>query len=457
VLVARRVGQRSATHRSRPLPVGCASLTHPTTTTMTKTTHPMTTLRNLILSALSFFLLAGPSSAADTPVASDPVFGALLVDGTAVKGRIRQFSPNGDIVLVTTEGGGGGGAGGQEKTIPASALVKLTRENLNQSLAPEPSAIFFPGGDRLYRTAIGAATDTSLEVQSYSLDGKLAIPLEAILGLIFAQPNDPEGLDSQVLGIRTEPRTNEMLWLANGDKLSGSFLGLSDKAVEFQSGKTDLKLDRGAVVALGFDPALVVYPKPPGVFFEVTLADGSRLGVREPRLDQGHLVATSRFGATLRIKIGELTRVHPRSAQVAYLSERKQAGEVYEPYVGLPRAYRRDSTVDGHTFRLSGQDYDRGIGTESRTMLAYRVEPEDKRFQVLVGLDDRAGPLGSVVFRVLVDRVERFRSPAMSVRDAPLAVDLDIAGAKSLILITEFGARGGVRDLADWVEARFVR
>jgi hypothetical protein len=423
--------------------------------------QPMTTPRNanfmewhrsgripILFSAL-FILAIRPCRAGDTPVAGDPVFAALLVDGSEVKGRIRQFSPEGDIILVTPEG--------SEKTLPASTIVRLLREGLTQSLAPEPSAILFPGGDRLYRTAIGSATDTTLEVQSYSLDGKLSIPLESILGLLFAQANDVETLDAEVAGIRNEPRTSEVLWLANGDKQSGSFLGLSDKTVEFQSGKTDLKLDRGAVVALGFDPKLVVYPRPSGVYFELTLADGSRLGVSGPRLDQGHVVATSRFGARLKIKLGELTRIHPMSASVVYLTERATAGESYEAYVGQPRTYRRDSSVEGHTFRLSGQEFDRGIGTESRTMVAYRLEPDDKRFQALVGLDDRAGPLGNVVFRVLVDRKERFRSPPMSVRDAPKAVNLDLTGAKSLILITEFGERGGVRDLADWVEARIIR
>jgi hypothetical protein len=377
------------------------------------------------------------------------VFTALLVDGKTVSGRIRQFGAKGEVTLVPTEG--------LEQVILPESLVKLSRDALSPSLTPEPSAVLFPGGDRLYRTAIGAANETTLEVQSYSLDGKLAVPLESLLGLIFAQPNDAEALDTQVSWIRDEPRTSEVLWLANGDRLTGGFLGLTDKAVEFQSGKTDMKLERSAVITLGFDPKLVVYPKPPGVFFELTFTDGSRLGVTGARLESGHVVATTRFGASIKVRIGELTRVHPRSASVAYLSERATTADRYEPYVGPPRPFRRDATVDGHPFRLATQDYDRGIGTESRTILGYRLEPGDKRFQALVGLDDRAGPLGSVVFRVLVDRAERFLSPAMTVRDAPKAIDIDVSGAKSLILITEFGERGGVRDLADWVEARIIR
>ena len=90
-------------------------------------------------------------------------------------------------------------------------------------------------------------------------------------------------------------------------------------------------------------------------------------------------------------------------------------------------------------------------------MLAYRIQPGDRRFQALIGVDERAGPLGSVVFRVFIDRQERFKSPAMTDRDPPKPLDIDLAGGKILILVTEFGDRGNVRDLADWAEARIIR
>lgn len=94
---------------------------------------------------------------------------------------------------------------------------------------------------------------------------------------------------------------------------------------------------------------------------------------------------------------------------------------------------------------------------QSTTFLAYKIEPGDRRFQGLVGVDDRAGPLGSVVFRVLVDGKERFKTPFLTDHDAPRSVDVDLTGGRFLILATEFGDRGDVRDLADWVEARIVR
>jgi NPCBM/NEW2 domain len=107
--------------------------------------------------------------------------------------------------------------------------------------------------------------------------------------------------------------------------------------------------------------------------------------------------------------------------------------------------------------RLGGRVFDRGLGTQSRTLLAYKLEPGSKRFQALIGLDDRAGPLGNVVFKVRVDDKIGYESTTMVAGEAPKFVDIDITGARFLILMTEFGERGDVQDHADWVEARIVR
>jgi hypothetical protein len=395
-------------------------------------------------------LVAADPVPAGSPVPSDPVFTAQLLDGTTRTGRIQRIGPDGAVALVPAEG--------KEEVVPPGRLLKLTRDGAPAvSLTPSKGAlVLFPDGDRLFRTVIGPATETALEVHSDAL-GNLAIPLDSLLGLVLALPGETAAVDALLDRVRNEPRTSEVLWLVNGDRLTGGFLGLDEKRIKFQAPNGPLDLDLGGIVALGFDPSLASYPRPRGDYLELTMADGSRLGVSQPRVEQGDVVATTRFGSTIRLALGDLVQVHARTAAIAYLSERKATAEQYVAYVGPTRPYRRDLNVDGHPLRLAGQGYDRGLGTQSRTLLAYRLDPGDARFQATVGLDDSAGPLGSVVFRVLVDGKERFASPPMSVRDTPKAIDVDLNGAKVLILVTEFGARGEVRDFADWVEARVIR
>jgi hypothetical protein len=392
--------------------------------------------------------LAPDDDRAASTVPSDPVFTALLIDGSTASGQVRQLNLKDGLVLVKAES--------PDRTIPIEKLVKLTREGASPPLTSEGGLVVFPDGDRLARSVIGPTGEFNLEIQSFSM-GNLAIPLDSILGLILAPPVEPDAVDALMARLRTEPRDAELLWLANGDKLPGLFAGMTDKKLSFQPATGRVELDRPGVVALGFAPGQVNYRRPEGPYLELTTVDGSRLGVTDVRVERGQIVATARFKAEIRLPIGELAKVHALNASVAYLSDREANGTQYEAYVGPTRPYRRNASVSGETLRLAGRPFDRGLGTQSRTLLAYKLEPGSRRFQASVGLDDRAGPLGNVVFKVMVDKKVSYESPPMSPGEPPRAVDVEVSGAQFLILITEFGERGDVQDHADWVEARIIR
>ena len=376
----------------------------------------------------------------------DPVFIATLLDGETSSGRLLSLGEK-SITL--------GLLGEATRELPLGRVFKLTREVPAAGAALDRSMVVLPDGDRLMRLALGATNETALEAQSETL-GKLSIPLDGLLGWIVAEPSVRDDLDVLWDKVRLEPRRDEIVWLTNGDRVSGNFLGY-DRVLKLLYDGKPREIDQSRIVAVGFDPALVQYPLPASAYLELTLLDGSRFGASDARIHDGNIEAKARFGQRVRFPLAELAGVHVRSASYVYLTERKPLDVRYHSYVGPTREFRADRTADGHLFELGGVTFDRGIGTQSRTLLAYRVEPGDKRFQALVGVDFRAGPSGSVVFRVLVDNQEKFKSTPLSHRDAPVTVDLDLAGAKFLILDTDFGDRGNIRDLADWVEARLVR
>ena len=60
----------------------------------------------------------------------------------------------------------------------------------------------------------------------------------------------------------------------------------------------------------------------------------------------------------------------------------------------------------------------------------------------------------SFAFSWTIGRSSRLR---LCPRDAPRLITVDVKGAKALILLTEFGEHGGVRDFADWGDARIIR
>ncbi|MGC8639296.1 MAG: NPCBM/NEW2 domain-containing protein [Isosphaeraceae bacterium] len=404
-----------------------------------------------VLASSILWIVAGLSgqAGADNPsLPTDPVFTGLRTDGKTTSGRIVAIS--GDTISLENEAG-------SREALPLRSLVKLCREPRAANRAIEGSHVLLPDGDRLMRVVVGATTETTVEVEWHSALGKLTIPVDCVLGMVLAPPSDPDAFDQLWNRVKSEPRTSEVVWLQNGDRMTGGFLGLTDQAVKLQLGGKLVEIDRIGVVALGFDPAIVNYPRPKGAFLDLTLADGSRLGVTGAKLEKSHLAATTRFGQQIRVPLTELLRIDPRDETVVYLSDRKPDGQSYVAYLGPTRPFHADQTVEGHRFQLAGHSYERGLGTQSRTLLAYRLKPGDRRFQATVGVDERAGPLGSVVFRVLTDGKPVLTTPSLTARDTPRSIDVDISHAKILILATEFGDRGDVRDLADWVEARIIR
>lgn len=407
----------------------------------------------LLLAATAALALAlpGEGDQAATALPSDPVFEALRTDGTRLQGRIAAFGPDGTITFDTEEG---------PVTLPLDAFVSLTRDGApaNPGAVPDQGILLFPGGDRL-RALIGPAEDGALRTLPAVLDdAPLPVPRDALLGAVLDPPTDAEARDALLRCVGTEARDADVLWLANGDRLAGAVAEIGPEAIgmELDTGRADIP--QPSVVAIGFDPVLVDYPEPEGSYLELSFVDGSRLGVVEPRLEQGRLVATTRFGVEVRPEVAAVARIVVRSPAVAYLSERAESAVEYVGYLGHhPGTYGRDRTWDDHPLRLGGVTYDRGLGTLPRTLLAYVLQPGVRRFQATVGLDDRAGDRASVVFRVLVDGRERFATPPLTKRDQPVAVDVDVTGARVLILATEFGESGDVEDFADWVEARLVR
>ena len=110
--------------------------------------------------------------------------------------------------------------------------------------------MILPEGDRLMRVTIGSSTETSLEVQSDAL-GKLSVPLDGILGLVVASENQAAELDTLWERVRTEPRSTEVVWLANGDRLAGGFSAWIDSKIKIQvAGKPRSSIARGSSLSV---------------------------------------------------------------------------------------------------------------------------------------------------------------------------------------------------------------
>ncbi|TWT41235.1 Alpha-galactosidase A precursor [Phycisphaerae bacterium RAS1] len=117
---------------------------------------------------------------------------------------------------------------------------------------------------------------------------------------------------------------------------------------------------------------------------------------------------------------------------------------------GQPRAGR---SVADNPLRMSGAVYQHGVGTHARSEMTIELHGAALRFESAVGVDAESGELGSVVFVVLVDGVERFRSGVLRGGAAAESADVDLSGARQLALIVEDAGDGIDSDHANWAGA----
>ena len=116
---------------------------------------------------------------------------------------------------------------------------------------------------------------------------------------------------------------------------------------------------------------------------------------------------------------------------------------------------QKDKSVDGNPIRIGGKTFERGLGTHADSLLYVKLDGGSRRFTAMVGVDDEAGQLGSVGFRVLADGDEIYKSGLLKSGQAARPVDLNVAGVKMLILIVSSGPDGMNYDHADWADAIF--
>ena len=113
-----------------------------------------------------------------------------------------------------------------------------------------------------------------------------------------------------------------------------------------------------------------------------------------------------------------------------------------------------NASMNDKPLTIAGQTFKYGLGTHSVGLIKIDLKGKAQRFQAFVGLDDDAtGHNGSVLFSVLADQKEVFRSPVMVFGTKAIQVDVNLKGVKQLSLIIEDGGDGISYDHADWAEA----
>jgi alpha-galactosidase len=122
------------------------------------------------------------------------------------------------------------------------------------------------------------------------------------------------------------------------------------------------------------------------------------------------------------------------------------------------QAAQKNKSVERNPLKISGQVYERGIGTHADARMDIKLSGEGLRFEASVGVDDEilSSGKGSVQFQVLGDGKVLWQSATIKPGQKALGADVDIRGIKMLTLVVNNGGDGIDYDHADWAMARIL-
>ncbi len=421
----------------------------------------MTLTRCLIL------MMGWLSVAASTPLLLGQPFFTVPVEGKSFESRLQSVSDDWKIHLLHSE---------RERVIAAADLVRWGQSRVSGN---RPHVLLADGS--LLIAEIVQLTGDHLVIQS-DLWQETLLPLEIVRGILLKPSSDPVQRDRWLDRIRKRTDRQDTLFLQNKDTVEGVLAGFAkvseenlERAFQMRSGQrtVPLRIPLKNVVAVGFNATLVRKPAKEQVKAGIGFREGSWLQVRKIAV-KDHVLECELSGS-IHIKAhlsntspwDQVVMIRPVSPRVVYLGDLPSVDYRHIPFLDIQWPFHVDRNVVGGQLRVAGQLYRKGIGMHSTSRLAYDIPEGCDRFQVEVGIDDQARKQGSVVFSIYLQRPgadpassswERVTSsPVMRGGQGLHKMNLPLGDARRLALVVECSDQGDQRDLANWLNARFLR
>jgi hypothetical protein len=401
--------------------------------------------------ALALALLHADAARADQPT-KPPVFAARTADGSVVKGSWRQLKSDWSVRLGAAEG----------ELISGVNLLSVRRLDVSLPPLPLDQHLILANGDRIPFRSLRLAEEKIHFRHDHLAQGQDAsLPLAAVSVLWYIAPDKTIDAEKMRRRLTAETRTRDIVCLRNGDTIAGVLTGLEsgNAVVEVDKRRVTVKLAQAAYIAFNTELADALRPK--GAYARLILRDnrpgrGGRMSLTSASADDATLTATTVFGARLRVPLRDIASLDLRQGSSVYLSDIKESKYVFQPFLDAKWPFAVDGNVAEHDLLMAGSTYDKGIGMHSHSRLTYRLSGAYRRFESLVGLDDKDGQDGDVRIRVLADG-ETLLDRALTSRDGAVPVSLSMKGVRELTLEVDFGGGGDVHDVVNWADARLVK
>jgi hypothetical protein len=206
------------------------------------------------------------------------------------------------------------------------------------------------------------------------------------------------------------------------------------------------------------------YEKLLGIF---TLRDGSVIRGKIEGWGDGKIVIEHRvLKRSITLEENNLISVTMKNGRYVYLSDIEFAEPPSERPYYLPGDFkyeqylfkvRRDQAQGGGPISLRGKVYAKGLGVHAISKLQYDLNRSYSRFIADIGVDDSAGDLASVEFKVYADGKLVYESGVLRRSTGTKTVDLEVLNVRRLTLEVTAADNADIQDRANWANAKLVR
>ncbi len=358
----------------------------------------------------SFILIA--SLAAD----AGPSIVAELGEGPPVSGR--WVSADSTSLTMATD------AGTRDLRLDSLTRIRFVPQPPATSQpASGPWWVVFEDGSELSATVAGEAAARLTVTTGY---GELSLPLTAIAGLRPSGPADAEF--AKAIAARGPEDQYLVRQGANVTVLRGMLERLGPGRGSFRWKDRSVPVDASRTAGLVLRAAA---SQPAGGGALCRLNSGEHLRGRLDSADAVRVRWSVAVGSTLDLPIGHIAEIDFAAGAGLYLSDLQPVSYQHTPAGAARWPWRKDRNAANRPMRIAGRAYDRGLGLHSPCVIAYDLPAGAQRLTAVAGIDDAARPRGRVELRISLDGREAFRS-LLAGDDQPLAIDLQLAGAKRL-------------------------
>lgn len=379
---------------------------------------------------------------------------------------------------------------GELQSVTAEAVVLTTAEGAKTVPLADLKSLEFPGNSPDLNPHDGPVVElidgSLLPVEDFvtdqgqatiSRDAAIAADQKQIQAVLFSSQRNYAQLQAQWRKLIDAPRQGDLLVVrrtraVDGERVDNSLDQLEcivhkvdEKAVHFSLDGNRREVPRAKLEGvIFFHRQTAELAEPLG---ELKTADGGVLKTHRLEFKDDRFQVTTRSKLTVPLAGDAILGIRFAGGDTVYLSDLTPQETHWRPFVPtriggnrLAKLYapRMDQANDGGPLRLdpNGPSFEKGISLHSRTELVYRLPDAFRRLQATVGLDPRYRNAGNVELIIKSETNELLRQ-AITPDKPILELDVDVQGARRLIVIVDFGEGWDVGDFVNLCDVRLIK